>query len=88
MLTFEGQQFQGVSNISNKMGSLGKLVHNVQRFDVQPSVDPNNLIIFAVGQVKLDGQDNPLHFSEFFQLVASSPGQYYIHNQIFRLNYA
>jgi hypothetical protein len=88
MLTFEGQQFMGGTNISQKMAGLGKLVHNVQRFDVQPSLDPSNLIIAVVGQVKLDGQENPLHFSEFFQLVASSPGQYYIHNQIFRLNYA
>ena len=33
--------------------SLGKLAHNVQRFDVQPSVDANNLVIFVVGQVKV-----------------------------------
>ncbi len=69
------------------MQSLGKLAHNVQRFDVQPSVDQNNLAIFVVGQVKLEGQDNPLQFAEFFQLVASAPGQYHIHNQIFRLIY-
>lgn len=168
MLTFEGQQFMGTANISQKMAvrkharlvgsawegtcphikthtlvrtqqSLGKLAHNVQRFDVQPSVDQNNLVIFVVGQVKvrssaydeapypathdigsglalsavaqfrssswpspphkltltislfiprqLDGQENPLQFAEFFQLVASAPGAYHIHNQIFRLIY-
>lgn len=83
MLTFEGQQFMGTANISQKMAvrkharlvgsaleghtyayttthpivrthqSLGKLAHNVQRFDVQPSVDQNNLVIFVVGQVKV-----------------------------------
>lgn len=37
----------------NESQSLGKLAHNVQRFDVQPSVDPNNLVIFVVGQVKV-----------------------------------
>lgn len=98
------------------------MAHNVQRFDVQPSVDQNNLVIFVVGQVKvrapstsprtrtfrshlptrpfflysflsylsqmqLEGQDNPLQFAEFFQLVASAPGQFYIHNQVFRLIY-
>lgn len=85
MLTFEGQQFMGVANISQKMAvctwllahvgfgpnpvalpfmhlliillrrwqSLGKLAHNVQRFDVQPSTDPNNLVIVVIGQVKV-----------------------------------
>lgn len=33
--------------------SLGKLAHNVQRFDVQPSTDPNNLVIVVIGQVKV-----------------------------------
>jgi hypothetical protein len=88
MLTFEGQQFMGIANISQKLAGLGKVVHNVQRFDVQPSLDAGNLAILVVGQIKLDGQDNPLQFCEFFQLVASTPGQYYIHNQIFRLIYA
>ena len=88
MLTFEGQQFMGIANISQKLAGLGKVVHNVQRFDVQPSLDPGNLVILVVGQIKLDGQDNPLQFCEFFQLVASTPGQFYIHNQLFRLIYA
>ena len=87
MLTFEGQQFLGINNIAQKMSSLGKLAHNVQRFDVQPSVDPNNLVIFVVGQVKLEGQDNPLQFAEMFQLVAAGPGNFYIQNEIFRLIY-
>lgn len=45
------------------------------------------LPFFSRTPLQLDGQENPLHFSEFFQLVAHAPGQYYIHNQIFRLNY-
>jgi hypothetical protein len=28
-----------------------------------------------------------LHFFEVFQLVGTGPGQYYVHNDVFRLNY-
>jgi hypothetical protein len=31
---------------------------------------------------------NPIHYCQFFQLNATAPGAYYIHNDIFRLNYA
>jgi hypothetical protein len=44
------------------------------------------LIIFVTGHVRL-GPNNPLQFSQMFQLVALGPGQYYIHNEIFRLIY-
>jgi hypothetical protein len=37
---------------------------------------------------QLEGQENALQFAEFFQLVAYAPGQFYIHNQIFRLIYS
>ena len=33
------------------------------------------------------GGDNPLHFCEMFQLVSTGPGAYYVHNDVFRLNY-
>lgn len=36
---------------------------------------------------QLNGE-NPLHFSQFFQLVATGPGQYTLNNDIFRLIYA
>jgi hypothetical protein len=52
----------------------------------QMSTNPNALLIFVTGQLKIQ-QDNPLHFSQVFQLVATGPGQYYVHNEIFRLVY-
>lgn len=86
MLTFEGQPFQGVQNIINKLKQIGRVRHTVKSLDVQPSKDPNSLVIFVTGSVSIDGE-NPLHFCEFFQLVSTAPGSYYVHNDVFRLNY-
>jgi hypothetical protein len=44
------------------------------------------IVLFVTGTIKIGG-DNPLHFCEMFQLVAHAPGQYYVHNDVFRLNY-
>jgi hypothetical protein len=54
--------------------------------DMQPSNNPSALVIFVTGSIQIGG-DNPLHFCEFFQLVSTGPGQYYVHNDVFRLNY-
>mmetsp|Transcript_97330 Transcript_97330/g.280846 ORF Transcript_97330/g.280846 Transcript_97330/m.280846 type:complete len:122 (+) Transcript_97330:95-460(+) len=86
MLTFEGQQFQGVQAILGKLKQIGSVHHDVKSMDVQPSKDPNSLVIFVTGTVRIGG-DNPLHFCEFFQLVGTGPNQYYVHNDVFRLNY-
>ena len=86
MLTFEGSQFQGTQAILTKLSSIGRVQHTVKSMDVQPSADPNSLVVFITGSVQIDG-GNPLHFCEFFQLVSNSPGSYYVHNDIFRLNY-
>ena len=54
--------------------------------DMQPSNNPSALMIFITGSIQIGG-DNPLHFCEFFHLVSTGPGQYYVHNDVFRLNY-
>lgn len=86
MLTFEGQQYQGTANIVEKFRSTGGAQHSVKSVDVQPSKDPSSILIFVTGSVKLAGQEHPLHFCEMFQLVGTN-GSYYIHNDVFRLNY-
>mmetsp|Transcript_104407 Transcript_104407/g.239106 ORF Transcript_104407/g.239106 Transcript_104407/m.239106 type:complete len:122 (-) Transcript_104407:224-589(-) len=86
MLTFEGQQFQGSAAIIEKLKAVGQVAHNVGTIDIQPSTDSNAIIVFVAGSLRIGG-DNPLHFSQMFQLVATAPGQYYVHNDIFRLNY-
>ena len=88
MMTFEGQQFQGPDAIVGKLSGIGKVSHTVKSTDVQPSCQPNAILIFVTGSIKIgDENANPLHFSELFQLVSSGPGQYYVHNCVFRLNY-
>jgi len=69
--------------------ALGKVDHNVPMLtkDVQLSVNSSAMLIFVTGQLKISG-GNPLLFSHVFQLVATGPGQYYVHNEIFRLIYA
>ena len=88
MMTFEGQQFLGPDAIVGKLGGIGHVAHNVGSTDVQPSFQSNAILIFVTGSIKIgDADANPLHFSEMFQLVSSAPGQYYVHNCVFRLNY-
>jgi hypothetical protein len=54
--------------------------------DVQLSVNSSAMLIFVTGHLKI-GNDNPLLFSQVFQLVATGPGQYFVNNEIFRLIY-
>lgn len=86
MLTFEGNQVAGVDQIMNKLRGIGPVKHDIKSMDVQPSAAGNALVIFVTGSVKIGG-DNPLHFCEMFQLVSTGPGAYYVHNDVFRLNY-
>lgn len=85
-MTWESNQVQGAQAIIAKLKSFGKIQHQVKTIDVQPSVDPNALLIFVTGSVSIDG-NNPLHFCELIQLVNAGNNQYAVHNAIFRLNY-
>jgi hypothetical protein len=69
---------------------LGKVSHNIPMLtkDVQLSTSNSAMLIFVTGQLKIGADQNPLLFSHFFQLVATGPGEYYVHNEIFRLIYA
>lgn len=87
MMTFEGTQILGGPAIMQKVRSLGQVKHSPKSMDIQPSIDGSSIVIFVTGSVVIGGGANPLHFSEFFHLVSSGPGQYYVHNDIFRLNY-
>ena len=78
-----------MNDASRPPQSCGQVAHNVVKIDIQPGTSANALIIFVTGHIKVGGADaNPIHFCQCFQLVASAPGSYYIHNDIFRLNYA
>ena len=61
--------------------------HQAQTIETQPSTNPNAILVFCTGNILVE-QGKPLKYSEVFQLVASAPGQYYLHNVMFRFNYS
>ncbi|KAK9902755.1 hypothetical protein WJX75_005016 [Coccomyxa subellipsoidea] len=77
-----------------KAAVIGKLTslpfqqvrHHISSVDAQPSLS-NGLIVFVTGQLLVDGEANPLKFSQVFHLAATG-GSFIITNDIFRLNYA
>ena len=69
-----------------KLRSVGQVKHDIKTMDVQPTHAQNAIAIFVTGAIAIGG-GNPLHFCEYFQLVSTGPGAYYVHNDIFRLNY-
>mmetsp|Transcript_1839 Transcript_1839/g.4788 ORF Transcript_1839/g.4788 Transcript_1839/m.4788 type:complete len:126 (+) Transcript_1839:95-472(+) len=87
MMTFEGTQRLGGPAIMAQIKTFGKVTHTAKTIDIQPSTDSNSICIFVTGSIVIGDGGNPVHYSEFFHLVASAPGQYYVHNDIFRLNY-
>ncbi|KAI3632947.1 hypothetical protein MIR68_009022 [Amoeboaphelidium protococcarum] len=91
MLTFEGQEFQGSEKIVEKLSSLPfqKVAHKVTTVDVQPGNTSGNSILVAVtGQLLVDNESNPQFFSQVFQLNNDGSGNWFVFNDVFRLNYA
>ncbi|KAL5511912.1 NTF2 [Sanghuangporus vaninii] len=88
MMTWEGQQVQGVQGIVEKLTSLpfAKVVHNITTIDAQPSsLQAANLLVSVMGFLKVDDGEHPLQFAQVFQLIQDQ-GSYYVFNDIFRLN--
>ena len=56
----------GLEQIYSKLGSFGKVEHNINTLDCQPSVN-NGIIVFVSGQLKIE-DGNPLMFTEVFHL--------------------
>ncbi|KAL0705328.1 hypothetical protein Bca4012_071753 [Brassica carinata] len=78
--------------------------HNITTVDCQPSGPAGGMLVFVSGNLQLAGEQHALKFSqtlltyacsirlllltfEMFHLV-SNQGNYYVFNDIFRLNYA
>eukprot|EP00180_Rhodochaete_pulchella_P003179 Plantae.Rhodophyta-Rhodochaete_pulchella.ctg52372.p1 GENE.Plantae.Rhodophyta-Rhodochaete_pulchella.ctg52372~~Plantae.Rhodophyta-Rhodochaete_pulchella.ctg52372.p1 ORF type:complete len:139 (-),score=17.36 Plantae.Rhodophyta-Rhodochaete_pulchella.ctg52372:76-468(-) len=93
MLTFEGERFMDAANIINKLTSLPfqKVVHQTVTIDTQPIVypQPNGILVFVSGNLLVDDNVNPMKFSQTFTLFPdpAQPGNYWVHNDMFRLNY-
>jgi hypothetical protein len=78
---------EGPQAIVNKLSTV-RFQHDVNALtkDVQMSLNSSAMLLFVTGKLRID--DNPpLLFAESFQLVATGPGQYYVHNQMLRFIY-
>ena len=51
-------------------------------------INDNTLVIFVTGQLLISGSANPVNFAQAFTLIATGPGAYYVHNDLFRLTVA
>ncbi|OZJ03981.1 hypothetical protein BZG36_04047, partial [Bifiguratus adelaidae] len=89
MMSFEGQQFQGSQAIMEKLTNLPfqKVQHKIASCDAQPS-NPQvaSLLVVVTGQLLIDEETNPMHFSQTFQLIPEG-SSYWVYNDVFRLNY-
>jgi len=88
MLTFEGDQFQGAQNITQKLTSLAfqKVQHQVVKCDCHPVLGENGVMIFVTGNLLVDDNQNPLKFAQIFYLKNGPTGNYFCQNDMFRLN--
>jgi len=88
-MTFEGQAFQGPQAIIGKFMSLNfkKVEHKPKTVDCQPS-GCGGILVFISGDIKLD-EDNPVKFAQIFHLMPTDPSakNFWVHNDMFRLNY-
>ena len=90
MLTFEGGEFLGQELIMQKLLSLKfSSAHSVKWIDCQPA-GGKNIIVTVSGEMIIDGdKDRPVKFNQVFHLVPlkENGSNYWVHNDIFRLNY-
>ena len=88
MLTFEGEQFMGMQAIMQKLTTLqfSTVAHKITTCDAQPCPS-GGILVMVTGDLAVDGQlDKPLKFAQTFHLMPNG-ASWYIHNDIFRLNY-
>ncbi|KAL5728746.1 Nuclear transport factor 2B [Ranunculus cassubicifolius] len=89
LLTFEGQQIEGGDNIAQKLNQLpfDQCKHFITTIDCQPSSFPGAIVVFVSGNLRLDGEEHQLKFSQMFHLMPTAQGSFFLQNDIFRLNY-
>jgi hypothetical protein len=59
----------------------------VTTIDAQPGPQAGSILVMVTGQLLVDEEQNPQHFSQTFQLVPEGPGNFFVFNDVFRLNY-
>jgi len=93
MLTFEGDRYMNAQNITQKLTSLPfqRVVHQVSTCDCQPLLhtQPSGIVVFVSGNLIVDDSQTPIKYSQTFTLFPdpSNPDNFWVHNDMFRLNY-
>ena len=63
------------------------VVHKVTTCDSQPTPS-GGILVMITGDLAVDGNvTTPLKFAQSFHLMPTPQGSWYIHNDLFRLNY-
>lgn len=85
--TFEKNVLTGQDAIIKYLATLPGTTHKINTIDLQSvSGDTKVLLVFVTGEVTIEGSTNPLKFCQAFQLIHNGT-TYYVHNDLFRLNY-
>jgi len=86
MLTFEGTETMGAAEIAKKLVNLPfqKTVHRIVTLDAQPF--PGGILVMITGELKVDESEHAMKFSQTFSLMQEG-ASYFVHNDLFRLNY-
>lgn len=86
--SFEKTTKVGQKEILAYLATLPGTKHAIKTMDVQTvsGADKKVLLVFVTGDVTIEGSENPLKFCQTFQMIHNGT-TYYVHNDIFRLNY-
>jgi len=89
MLTVERNNVQGTALIMEKLLSYPRMQHKVTSAQFQPLVINSSILILVNGELKQEGQEHELKFSQVFSLAAADAQgtNFYITNDMFSLNY-
>jgi len=87
ILSFEGELFVGAEAIATKLTTLkfSSVAHRVKSIDAMPS-GASTVLVLVCGELIVDGGAHPLIFTQMFHLVPVG-SEWYVHNDVFRLNY-
>ncbi|KAJ4455775.1 hypothetical protein PAPYR_9202 [Paratrimastix pyriformis] len=83
LLDYEGTRCVGAAQIRAKLDEAPTVQRDTPNlsFDAQPT--PSGLLVTVLGRLALEGQTNPITFSEVFHFVQAGPS-WAISNQIFK----
>jgi len=90
MLTYEDKKGLGQQQIVEIFKNLKfkSISHQIKTCDAQPS-GSGGIIVYVQGDLKVDGGPNAVKFGQMFQLIPTDAtgSNFWVHNDIFRLNY-